>query len=109
MFDLLLKFGLEAFKLNPSKEVHDKDNEEQSDGRDDNDDNVDDDDNHGDDDENQEDKGDSEEEENATATDSTAMSVLNILTDLLDSEVLPLLDITFYSVISVGRMEGRKK
>lgn len=72
VFDLLLKFGLEAFKLNPNKELlnEEKNETEKSDENEDN--------------ENQDEQ---EKEEDENAPDTTAMSVLGILTGLLESEV----------------------
>lgn len=76
VFDLLLKFGLEAFKLNPNKDFleEDKSNNENEDE------------NNG-----EEDKDDGEQKEDRehdnSATDNTAKSVLTILTGLLESEV----------------------
>lgn len=77
VFDLLLKFGLEAFKLNPNKDFLE---EEKSNNENENENNE---------EEKEVEEGEEKEggeDENST-TDDTAKSVLTILTGLLESEV----------------------
>lgn len=89
VFDLLLTFGLEAFKVNASvpELEHDKPStngveQEQSDNEDDESDKGD------DDDEKRDDDGDDDDVEESQAPDTdTAASVLTILTGILESEV----------------------
>ena len=79
VFDLLQKFGLEAFKLNPDQEILDQDSSavdtetEKETG--------------GEEGEEQEGEMEEEEERESSGADNTATSVLTILTGLLESEV----------------------
>ena len=89
VFDLLLTFGLEAFKVNASvpelEHVEPSTNSSEQEKSD----NEDDENEEGEDDDEKRDDDDDDVEESQAADTDTAASVLTILTGILESEVKP--------------------